>query len=875
MKFIFKITVFVFAISLQVSGQREAANWYFGDQAGLDFNSGTPVPLFNGQISTIEGCESFSDPEGNLLFYTDGRTVWNRIHEIMPNGDGLLGSFSSSQSALIIPKIDDDDIYFVFTPDVVQSYTDGGNGNGLNYSIVNMSLNGGLGDVTTKNQNLLSQGSEKISAVSAFDGSGFWVVTHHVNKFYSYKVGASGVNSTPVISTIGPSISGFNNIRGGIKFSPNGDKIVIAHCIFDPLFDGSVLLYDFNTTTGLISNEKLVAQGRLFYSVEFSSNSSKLYASGKVIDIEVNETSEIEIYQYDLLSTNISNSEFLISSYPNLLLGDLAGTLQIAIDRKIYHSIPNRKLSVIRTPNLHGLDSDFRQFHVDLGGNQTNFGLPPYIQSFFESIVSIENFCAGSATEFNIESDEVIESIDWNFGDPISGVNNISNLLNPTHIFTSAGVYTVTIDVNFLNRPSKTYIEFVEISERPDALDEVTLVQCEDSLIDDGISIFNLNEALSLFNLGNIDLTANYFLSVEDAQNNKNALPEIGYQNVYNHQIIYARVFENSECYRITKVELEVKPISNLGMYGTIDICSDLLSLATSIEIDQVIAGLMIDFPDTDISVYQNEENPLLERDKLEGEIFIGFNEPLELFFRVEINNSCDVIGKIGLNALPTPEVENQVFAYCNGAENVLDAGEEFLEYLWSTGETTQTITIDSPGIYKVEVFNGICANSFQINVFDSTPIGIKDVILDDFKANNTLKIVANTNDGYLEYSIDGIHYTLSNTFTNLAPGLLSVFLRKDNCSIAEETIIVGGYPAFFTPNGDGYHDTWQISNPRLFQEATIEIYDRYGKLLKTMNSLSTGWDGTFNGELLRVSDYWFLLKLGNREVTGHFTLKL
>ena len=99
--------------------------------------------------------------------------------------------------------------------------------------------------------------------------------------------------------------------------------------------------------------------------------------------------------------------------------------------------------------------------------------------------------------------------------------------------------------------------------------------------------------------------------------------------------------------------------------------------------------------------------------------------------------------------------------------------------------------------------------------------------------------------------------------------------MRRDNCGADSQTIIVGGFPNFFTPNGDGYNDTWQLIRPELFEPAVIEIYDRYGKLLKTMSSFSDGWNGTFNGELMRPSDYWFVIKFRDRQFTGHFTLKL
>lgn len=159
-KILFTIILLVGLTSL---AQNEASNWYFGQRAGLRFNQATDqvTALTNGQLSTLEGCTSISDTEGNLLFYSDGRTVWNRNHQRMPNaneaaGTGLFGDESSTSSGLIVPKPQDTNLFYLFTVDEPhhfntaafpnQSAGDGVN-NGLRYSLVDMSLQGGLGDV--------------------------------------------------------------------------------------------------------------------------------------------------------------------------------------------------------------------------------------------------------------------------------------------------------------------------------------------------------------------------------------------------------------------------------------------------------------------------------------------------------------------------------------------------------------------------------------------------------------------------------------------------------------------------------------------------------------------------------------------------------
>ncbi len=140
--------------------QEEANTWYFGRNAGIDFSSGNPVALTNGQLNTFEGSSTISDKNGNLLFYSDGATVWNRNHIIMPNGTGLLGNSSSSQSALIVPNPTISNIYYLFTVDAQENNT-----NGVNYSIIDMNLDNGDGDISTKNIPLINSATEKITAV--------------------------------------------------------------------------------------------------------------------------------------------------------------------------------------------------------------------------------------------------------------------------------------------------------------------------------------------------------------------------------------------------------------------------------------------------------------------------------------------------------------------------------------------------------------------------------------------------------------------------------------------------------------------------------------------------------------------------------------
>lgn len=178
MKPTLKLLALALLLPMLSIAQSQASNWYFGDGAGIRFNdNGSVTALTDGKLNTKEGCATISDDDGNLLFYTDGIRVYTKDHVIMQNGNGLYGDPSSSQSALIVPNQKDTNIFYIFTVDT--SVFEADPDYGLNYSTVDMSLDGGKGAVTIKNTKLLDYCSEKITAVlkDCFDKS-VWVITY-------------------------------------------------------------------------------------------------------------------------------------------------------------------------------------------------------------------------------------------------------------------------------------------------------------------------------------------------------------------------------------------------------------------------------------------------------------------------------------------------------------------------------------------------------------------------------------------------------------------------------------------------------------------------------------------------------------------------
>ncbi|MFI5219439.1 MAG: T9SS type A sorting domain-containing protein [Bacteroidia bacterium] len=377
-------TIFVlFLFTSVLTAQKEHNIWYFGHQAGLDFNSGTPVALTDGMMSQLEGCASISSPNGTLLFYTNGVNVWDNSHNIMPNGDSLGGGSSSTQSALIVPFPGNNLLYYIFTS------ADGQNNFKIfDYSIVDMSLNNGKGDIITKNNVLFSPVNEKLTAVKHSNGVDVWVMSHefNTNSFIMYLITSAGISPAPLISSIGTYVY----FIGYMKFSPDGSKIALAG---NSVGGGPTQLFDFNPSTGMIANDKVLTlpPNSACYGLEFSPSGNYLYGSISHFDTLLNG-STFSIYQWDITSNNdslinASRQEIYGPSYSLYL-----GALQLGPDGKIYAALDLQVfLGVINNPDLPGVLCNFDTNAVSLNGKLSLLGLPNFITSYFLPTTIKEN----------------------------------------------------------------------------------------------------------------------------------------------------------------------------------------------------------------------------------------------------------------------------------------------------------------------------------------------------------------------------------------------------------------------------------------------------------------------------------------------------
>lgn len=203
-----------------------------------------------------------------------------------------------------------------------------------------------------------------------------------------------------------------------------------------------------------------------------------------------------------------------------------------------------------------------------------------------------------------------------------------------------------------------------------------------------------------------------------------------------------------------------------------------------------------------------------------------------------------------------------------------------FLEGVLILGATNYSITVNTGGIYTVSVTTSFgCSTTRTIEVTTSVIASIEDINIVDLTDVNSVEVIVSGNGDYV-YSIQDPYgpYQTSPIFNNVPIGIHTVYIKDLNeCGIAQQTISVVGVPHFFTPNGDGINDTWNLKgvSNQFYSKSMIYIYDRYGKLIKQITPLGRGWDGLFNGNLAPADDYWYNIKLDDgRSSRGHFSLK-
>ncbi len=457
----------------QAQTPRYAWNWYFGDKAGLTFRNGLGEPISDGQLQTNEGSASTSDPvTGALLFYTDGVTVWNRLHEVMLNGLDLNGDASTSQSAIIVPVPGSASLYYIFNPAPITAPALNGRCYCLYYSIVDMRRGDGYGEVISKNLHLYDDITEHIAAVADCKNEGWWLVVRSRNTrhFYSFHVERGRINPQPEISDAGNPLLMVQS-AGNMQISPNGRKLVITSV------SGNSQLYDFNVSTGKVENAVSLfppaIQG-IHYGTAFSREGDRVYVA---VSTASGGTTPTKIYQFDVsaaASKLIQDSRAIVGLLPNTSEWT---PMQLGPDGRIYIGRPKEGyLATISNPNEDADSVRFQDSVIKLGNICRN-GLPTFSAEFlgFGSTAvtyceapiagfSTDSGCVGACLSFPDQSVGSVDSYEWFFegATPSTSVRK-----DPGSIcYPAAGVFAIRLVVKN-SFGEDTAVSTVRILPRP------------------------------------------------------------------------------------------------------------------------------------------------------------------------------------------------------------------------------------------------------------------------------------------------------------------------------------------------------------------------------------------------------------------------
>lgn len=477
----------------------------------------------------------------------------------------------------------------------------------------------------------------------------------------------------------------------------------------------------------------------------------------------------------------------------------------------------------------------------------------------------------------NVRQDEIEVTYFENESDletqtsPISDPENYNNTSNHQTIFIRV---TNTISTCFVTIPLELN---VNLPPAINIVDDIVICEEETGFID--ISIVN-----DLIADDNSNTTITYFNSQMDAQTNTGSI-DTNYEYVLHTNIIYARIENNTTgCFTTTSFNIIVNenPIANTPT--NLEECDDdddeIVDFILSDNTSQILGNqnatnfTVIYFETLEDS--ESGENSLNEN-------FLAYNEQV-IYARVENNTTgCFSTTQFQtiVNPLPVIDIPESVTICLDDLPLTIDANTNNIgdTYLWSTNETTPEIQTTTIGDYWVTVTTPFgCETTKEFTVIESEQAMIDAVETIDFSDPNNITLTVDGIGDYL-YILDDGEPQESSVFEYVSLGYHTITIIDINgCNDVTREVVVIDAPKFFTPNNDGVNDFWHISGVETLPGTIVYIFDRYGKLLKTLSHTSIGWDGTYNGSIMSVNDYWYLTKVAKNgkefEVKGHFTLK-
>lgn len=430
----------------------------------------------------------------------------------------------------------------------------------------------------------------------------------------------------------------------------------------------------------------------------------------------------------------------------------------------------------------------------------------------------------------------------------------------------------------------------------------VELMNCDEDGTPDGFTDFNLEEATGFITLGDTELIVTYYLNPADANSASNPIIPTSPFNNSISSVVYGRAENTDGCYDISTVSLLVSTTSFPdGYVFELITCDDENDGLHVFDLSEVSNEFIDQFPSGQnlrVQYFRNLSDAQLEKNEILPQNNYINETPYSqtLFVRVESNDNGECFGigphlVLTVNPLPEFNVTPTAILCLNLPPLTLEITDPLDNYTYEWKDengniisTNTFVTISSGGIYSIVATSSLHCSSFPktVTVTESiiANISIDDIAIIDDSENNTIIIDDQNNNlgiGNYEYALDDISgpYQDESIFEHVEPGIHTIFIKdKNNCGSTQIDVSVIGYPKFFTPNGDGINDIWQVGGVAFQPNSKIYIFDKFGKLLKKIDPNGIGWDGIYNGKVLPATDYWFMVELDDgRTHRGHFSL--
>ncbi len=779
-----------------VIAQKQNNQWRFGNSGGIDFNFCPPKGVDGGVISANEGVASISNRRtGELLFYTDGVTIWDKNNNPMPNGKNLTGGstqLSSTSAATIVPAVNDTNLYYIITID--EQFSD----KGLRYSVLDMRLNGGLGNVVSTKKNILLYNtiSEKLQIVPNSAKNGYWIISHdNSESFVVFSLTASGINTTPIISKAG---SAQGNGAGHFKVNKQFNKIAIG-----VLFGAEINLLKFNNATGVVTNYltwKSKLNNPLIYGMEFSLDGSKLYASN--LD---------KIVQFDI---SLSTASAISNSYYEILSGGgftyQPASIQLGPNNRIYIN-NGGSIGCINSPNLAGASCDYENNAVKGLTGGGGYGLPQFVYNLDNNVANnpVSNAiinsdsCVSKPVQFSLLDSLSIISVQWNFGDNLNSSDNTSTLKSPSHVYNSFGKY----DVKALIKTDCGDLEVVKKIDITDCSPKIckasinTLDSCQQKLVQFSVKADSTIKSVNWF-FGYDKTRADNFST--------NLKPTYAYPKAGKYTI---QLITQLSCgFDTATKEIEIidcSPKICKSSINTLDSCQQKL-VQFSVKADSTIKSVnwFFGYDKTRADNFSTNLKPSYAYPKA-GKYTIQLITQLSCgmdtaFKEIEIVDCSPKICKAIINTIDS--CQQKLVQFSIKSDSTIKSAKWFFGY--DKSKTDNYSTILSPTFIYPKI------GKYNIQLITELSCGIDTI-------NKEIEII--------------------------------------DCENFEEELNTY-LPNAFSPNNDLLNDEFNIVTNKNLKEFNLTIFNRWGQELFNNNNYKQGWNGKYQNIECAEGVYFYLI---------------